>query len=157
MHVSLKGFSTTDEKTGSTISQNPIHRITAWYPDELDPDIFAVIVKGEGGYTGKEGEFHCIVIKCQQTFAVLGALKELMSLVMQQQQQRHQPTREAPALPAKARKTSATSPSDTWACMECTFANHILLRQCEMCGSQLQPQAGTFDDEYSDYAVSEIC
>lgn len=149
--MSVKGFATTDEKTGTTISQNPIHRITAWYPDELDAEVFAVIVKGEGGYTGKEGEFHCIVVKCQQAFSVLSALKKLMSAMMMQQQ-KAQLSASTPPVPAKV--SSSSLAHGTWDCLECTFVNHELINQCEMCSSQRCSQtSGSVDDEFNDYAV----
>eukprot|EP00051_Salpingoeca_urceolata_P009644 m.117124 g.117124 ORF g.117124 m.117124 type:complete len:468 (-) comp16393_c0_seq4:354-1757(-) len=149
-NVSVQGFSTCDEKSGSIVSQNPIHRITAWYPDKSDPELFGIIVKGEGGHTGMAETFVCIVLKSHQAQGILHALRDLMNIVFKQAQPAPPPPSKGP--PKKATTATIASallsqePNTSekqerqrqWECAQCTFANSETQADCEMCGNSQQ-------------------
>lgn len=64
IRISIDGFITADLKTGKELTNNSVHRITAWYPYDKASDTFGVVVKGEGGEIGgEEGKYSCIVLK----------------------------------------------------------------------------------------------
>eukprot|EP00911_Craspedida_sp_UC1_P002180 UC1_evm1s1669 len=80
LRVSINGIRCCEQKTGSTISQHAVHCITSCCVDEKDADHLGVFIKGEGGQSGKAGEFACLCIKSGQSTQLLHALETLLQL-----------------------------------------------------------------------------
>lgn len=133
--ISTEGLSTVDLKTNRQITRNPVHRITAWYPDDTATDTFGVVVKGEGGISGESGEYGCIVLKSPKAKGAINALMQLHEIVFEPE---FEEVKEPPAPPAAALKSIAAAnmdDADTWKCAECTFPNGGAAIECTMCSA----------------------
>ena len=69
IRISIQGIATIDLKSGALVSKNPVHRITAWYPDPSSKELFGIIVKGEVGFAGRI--YRCCGVCTAATLCVL--------------------------------------------------------------------------------------
>eukprot|EP00038_Savillea_parva_P007610 m.171353 g.171353 ORF g.171353 m.171353 type:complete len:321 (-) comp13365_c1_seq1:405-1367(-) len=146
VRISIDGFVTQDLKTGKELTNNSVHRITAWYPYDKASDTFGVVVKGEGGEIGGEaGKYSCIVLKAPKASQTLDALKQLLEIIFSNPNSSDDyGVVDTPGAAASASMKPA-DPSDpgAWKCAECAWWEHAANAECNMCGSPKPTEASS--------------
>lgn len=143
IRISTEGLSTMDLKSRATLTKNPVHRITAWYPDESSADTFGVVTKGEGGLSGEVGEYSCIVLKSPKAKATVNALKQLLDIVFEPEFEEVQEQPEPAPSGQDEMVAASLDDAGNWQCKECTWANFASDNLCKMCQA---PNCAAEDD-----------